>query len=95
MGDEEIMTLVLYSDTEDIEGMDWYGNKGGVWSHRANGQGSSGNLPLGGRPIGFRVDITPHGDYDKTGLMGRISIVYNACNCPASYFLQDTPFNDM
>ena len=35
--DEEIMFIEIYSDKNDVEGLVFYGNKGAVWTMRANG----------------------------------------------------------
>ena len=37
-GDEEIMYIKIYSDLNDIEGLEFTGNRGTVWTMRANGE---------------------------------------------------------
>ena len=52
---------------------------------------------MGGRPIGFRV-WSGEGSTDAKGtedLPVFVSVVYNSCNCPASYFEGGLALSDM
>ena len=87
----------IFSDTNDVEGIIWWGNGGTQWDSRANGNLDSPIERMGGRPIGFRVWS---GDHFDTSLIPpiqplQVSIVYNGCNCPASTYIGDTPIQDM
>ena len=53
--DEEIMYIEIYSDTNDIEGLVIYGDKGAVWTMRANGDREINKFRMGGRPLGFGI----------------------------------------
>lgn len=89
---EELMWLTIYADSNDAEGIVWEGNFGSTWVSRANGNVSSGRLRMGGRPIGFRVWM---GEGGMPNQPLKISVVYNACNCPASTYMGNNPFADM
>ena len=49
------MYIEIYSDTNDIEGLVIYGNKGAVWTMRANGDKNINKFRMGGRPLGFGI----------------------------------------
>ena len=55
MSNEELMFVKIYADSNDAEGIVWWGHQGTEWVSRANGEASSDKEQLGGRPIGFRV----------------------------------------
>ena len=44
MQGEELMYVEIYSDSNDVEGIVWWGNKGSEWVSRANGEKSSGRF---------------------------------------------------
>lgn len=87
---EELMYFTIYSDRNDIEGIVFEGNKGTSWSLRANGALSE-RFRMKGRPVGFRVW---EGDFPKPNGPIKMSVVYNACNCPASTF-EGIAFEDL
>ena len=64
MSAEELMYNRIFSDTNDVEGIIWWGNGGSQWNSRANGDLDSPKERMGGRPIGFRVWIGEH--FDQT-----------------------------
>lgn len=97
MSNEELMYNRIFSDSNDVEGIIWWGNGGTQWDSRANGNLDSPIERMGGRPIGFRVQ---HGDHSDTTLIPQaqplqVAIVYNSCNCPASTYIGNNPFLDM
>ena len=92
MSAEELMYLTIYADSNDAEGIVWEGNFGTVWTSRANGNVSSPKEQMGGRPIGFRVWMGDGGMPNQPLL---ISVVYNACNCPASTFIGQNDFPNL
>ena len=92
MSQDELMFMTIYSDWNDVEGMIFEGNTGTEYIMRANGNTPSPKLQLAGRPIGFRVWMGRGGRDNQPLLM---SVVYNACNCPASTFDGANPFDDM
>ena len=55
MSNEELMYLSIYSDSNDVEGIVWWGHLGTEWISRANGDSFSPKEQVSGRPIGFRV----------------------------------------
>ena len=90
--DEEIMYFTVYFDLNDVEGIVFEGYEGTEFVYRANGEDPSPRERLGGRPIGFRAWQGDGGIDDQVLL---ISIVYNACNCPASEFIMTGNPSDM
>ena len=83
MENEELMWLKIYADSNDAEGIIWWGHLGTEWISRANGELASPKEQMGGRPIGFRVWMGKGGRENQPLI---ISVVFNACNCPASFF---------
>ena len=88
---EELMFVTIFADLNDVEGMIWEGNFGTTWTMRANGEENE-RRQMGGRPIGFRVYM---GDGGMPYQPLRLSIFFNACNCPASEYIGNNLFNDM
>ena len=82
MGAEEIVDIVIYSDSNDVEGLVFKGHLGTTWTMRANGKKFT-EFKMLGRPIGFGMYMGKGGT-DNQPL--KMSIMYNGCNCPASYF---------
>lgn len=89
---EELMYLRIYSDSNDVEGIVWWGEQGTEWVSRANGNNDSPKEQMGGRPIGFRVWMGDGGRENQPLMM---AVVYNSCNCPASTYIGNNPFLDM
>lgn len=90
--EEELMYVTIYSDENDAEGIVFEGYLGTEYSYRANGKEFSPKERLGGRPIGFRVW---QGDGAIANQPLLLSIVYNACNCPASNFMSNAQPTNM
>ena len=86
------MYFTVYSDINDVEGIVFEGYDGTEWSFGANGEEKSPKERLGGRPIGFRV-WTGDGGIPNQPL--KVAIVYNACNCPATEFIESVAPQDM
>ena len=84
-GTEELMFLLIYFDSNDVEGMNWTGNGGTEWKSKADGTSAAPLLRMKGRPIGFRVTMGNGGSSDNVSPLV-MSVVYNACNCPASTY---------
>ena len=89
---EEIVYFTVYSDINDVEGIVFEGYDGTEWSFKANGNEASPKEKLLGRPIGFRAWI---GDGGIPNQPLKVAIVYNGCNCPASYFIDSVAPADM
>ena len=85
--DKDLMYFTVYYDTNDVEGIVLEDYLGTEYIGRANGPNFSPKERLGGRPIGFRV-WQGKGGIDNQVLL--LSITYNACNCPASYFMENS-----
>ena len=81
---EEIIKVKVYSDTNDCEGFIMYGHLGSVYTMRANGATSWPEQTMLGRIIGFGMYMGTGGTANQPL---QIKEIYNACNCPASYFL--------
>ena len=84
-GTEELMLFLIYIDSNDVEGFTWTGNGGTEWLSKADGNSKAPLLRMQGRPIGFRVTMGEGGDAGNTAPLV-MSVVYNACNCPASTY---------
>ncbi len=49
------MYITVYSDTNDIEGLVFEGDKGTIWTMRANGDKDIARFQMKGRPLGFGI----------------------------------------
>ena len=79
---EELIWLQYLYDNQDIEGMKWWGHLGTDWTSNANAKNRK-LFDIPGRPIGFRTWIG-QGGADNIPIF--VSVIYNACNCPISFF---------
>ena len=70
--------------------MKWWGHLGTEWVTQATGKYEK-QFSIGGRPIGFRTWIG-QGNVENVPILA--SVIYNACNCPVSWFY-DVQFPDM
>ena len=80
------MYATIYADSNDIEGWIFEGYLGTQYTFRANGDDPSDKFRMGGRPIGFYVNEGRGGTGTDDQPL-QMQIVYNACNCPASSFI--------
>ena len=92
--------MVVYSDTEDIEGFKLLDQTGYYWEVKTPSGGDESKLDLIYGPIiGFRV-ITRETSYaDGTEVYGRVpiymSIIYNTCACEMSDYRGDSQPSNM